>query len=162
MPTLVTGPSGRSPEEKGDGIVAAGDAGTVGVADRLGIEPDMTVQELGWDKDVDATVRTAVEERTGSPLLGEDADDVVDVILLWWRDGDGDLADVLGDAIAQLADDSVIWVLNPKTGRSGYVEPSDIAEAATTAGLAQTSSIGVGDNWAGIRLMSRKAATVKR
>ena len=34
------------------------------------------------------------------------------------------------DAIGPLADNGVIWVLTPKTGRSGHVEPSEIAEAA--------------------------------
>ena len=46
---------------------------------------------------------------------------------------------MLVDAIAPLADDGVIWLLTPKRGRAGYVEPSDIAEAASIAGLSQTS-----------------------
>lgn len=143
-------------------MVAAGDAGKIGVADKLGIEPDMVVQEIGWDEDVDDTLRTAVEERCGSELLDEDADDVVDAILLWWRDGDGDLVDALVDAIGPLADDGMIWVLTPKTGRDGYVEPSEIAEAAPTAGLSQTSTVSAGADWSGVRLVSPKAGKAKR
>ncbi|GDY30430.1 DUF3052 domain-containing protein [Gandjariella thermophila] len=139
-------------------MVAAGDAGKVGVAERLGIEPGMVVQELGWDEDVDDELRAAVEEQCGGELLDEDADEVVDVVLMWWRDGDGDLADDLVDAIGPLADNGVIWVLTPKTGREGHVEPSDIADAAKTAGLAQTSNISAAADWAGTRLVAPKAA----
>jgi hypothetical protein len=143
-------------------VVAAGDAGKVGVAERLGIESGMVVGEIGWDEDVDDDVRAAVEERCGSELLDDDADEVLDVVLLWWRDGDGDLVDALVDATSGLAEDGVIWVLTPKTGRDGHVEPSEIAEAVPTAGLAQTSNISVGHDWVGIRLVSPKSAKSRR
>ena len=81
-------------------MVAAGDADLNSVAERLGIKPDMVVQELGWDEDVDEDVRAAIEEYIGGELLDEDADEVIDVVLLWWRDGDGDLGDALVDARA--------------------------------------------------------------
>ncbi|MBV8932097.1 MAG: DUF3052 domain-containing protein [Kutzneria sp.] len=143
-------------------MVAAGDAGKVGVADRLGIEPDMVVQEIGWDEDVDDDVRAAIEEKIGSDLLDEEADEVVDVVLLWWRETDGDLVDTLMDVTGPLAEEGVIWLLTPKTGRPGYVEPSDIAEAVPTAGLAQTSTASVGEDWAGIKLVSPKSVKAKR
>jgi Protein of unknown function (DUF3052) len=143
-------------------VVAAEDAAKVGVADKLGIEPGQVVGELGWDDDVDDDVRAAVEERCGSELLDEDADEVLDVILLWWRENDGDLVDQLMDATGPLAEDGVIWVLTPKTGREGHVEPSDIAEAVPTAGLAQTSNISVGPDWTGTRLVSPKSAKSRR
>lgn len=143
-------------------MVAAEDAGRVGVAEKLGIEPGQVVGELGWDEDVDDDVRAAVEERCGSELLDEDADEVLDVILLWWRENDGDLVDQLMDATGPLAEDGVIWVLTPKTGRQGHVEPSDIAEAVPTAGLAQTSNISVGPDWTGTRLVSPKSAKSRR
>jgi DUF3052 family protein len=143
-------------------VVAAEDAGKVGVAEKLGIEPGQVVGELGWDEDVDDDVRAAVEERCGSELLDEDADEVLDVILLWWRENDGDLVDELMDATGPLAEDGVIWVLTPKTGRPGHVEPSDIAEAVPTAGLAQTSNISVGPDWTGTRLVSPKSAKTRR
>jgi hypothetical protein len=141
---------------------AAGDTGKLGVAERLGIESDMVVQELGWDSDVDDDVRAAIEEVTGADLLDEDSDEIVDVVLLWWRDEDGDLVDALVDARVLLADDGVIWVFTPKTGRDGHVEPSDINEAANTVGLAQTSNISVCEDWAATRLASPKAAKSKR
>lgn len=144
-------------------MVAAGDAGGSGVADRLGIKPDMVVQEIGWDEDVDDNVRSAVEERIGGELLDEDADEVIDVVLLWWRDDDGDLVDdALVDAMGPLDEEGVIWVLAPKTGRPGHVEPSDIAEAAQTAGLAQTSNVTIGDDWVATRLVRPHSAKVKR
>jgi hypothetical protein len=139
-------------------VVAAEDAGrSSDIAGKLGIEPGMVVQELGYDSDVDEAVREAVEDVTGEELLDEDAQEVIDVILLWFREGDGDLVDTLVDARGMMADNGMIWVLTPKTGRSGHLEPSEIAEAAPTAGLAQTSNVSVGEDWAGARLMSPKA-----
>ncbi|GEL18178.1 DUF3052 domain-containing protein [Pseudonocardia asaccharolytica] len=144
-------------------MVAAGDAGrSSDIAGKLGIEPGMVVQELGWDSDVDEAVRDAVEERCGDELLDEDAVDVIDVVLLWFREGDGDLVDVLVDARSPLADNGVVWVLTPKTGRTGHLEPSEIAEAAPTAGLSQTSNVSVSDDWAGARLVAPKSGKAKR
>ena len=136
-------------------MAAAEDAGRGSdIAGKLGVEPGTVVQELGWDNDVDEAVRDAVEERCGDELLDEDADEVIDLVLLWWREGDGDLADALINAIGPLADNGVIWVLDPEDGPVGHVEPSEIAEAALTAGLSQTSNVSVGDGWAGARLVA--------
>ena len=143
-------------------MVAAGDARNADVAERLGIEPGMVVQEIGWDEDVDDDVRAAVEEQIGGDLLDEDADEVVNVVLLWWREDDGDLVDALVDATGPLAEDGVIWVLTPKTGRDGHVEPSDIAEAVPTAGLSQTTNVNVGADWSGSRLVWPKTSKSKR
>ena len=105
-------------------MAAAEDAGRGSdIAGKLGVEPGTVVQELGWDNDVDEAVRDAVEERCGDDLLDEDADEVVDLVLLWWREGDGDLADVLIGAIGPLAENGVIWVLTPKTGAEGTSSP---------------------------------------
>jgi hypothetical protein len=144
-------------------VVAADDAGrTSDIAGKLGVEPGMVVQELGWDEDVDEAVRDAAEERAGDELLDEDADEAVELVLMWWREGDGDLADALMDAIVPLAENGVIWVLSPKTGRPGHVEPSEIAEAAPTAGLSQTSNVTVSEGWTGSRLVAPKAAKSRR
>ena len=99
-------------------MVAAEDASNF--AQRLGIQKDQVVQELGWDEDVDDDIRADIEEACGGELLDEDADEVIDVVLLWWRDDDGDLVDRLMDAITPLADDGVIWVVTPKTGKPGH------------------------------------------
>jgi hypothetical protein len=141
-------------------VVAAGDSGR-NYAQRLGIQNDQTVQELGWDTDADDAIRAEVEEVCGSELLDEDADEVIDVVLLWWRDGDGDLVDRLMDAITPLAEDGVIWVLTPKTGKPDHVPPADIAEAAPTAGLMQTSSANLGD-WSASRLVQPKSKAAGR
>ncbi|MCZ1072277.1 DUF3052 domain-containing protein [Rhodococcus sp. A5(2022)] len=140
-------------------MVAAADAPNY--VQKLGISHDQVVQELGWDEDTDDDLRAAVEDTIGSDLLDEESDEVVDVVLLWWRDSDGDLVDALMDAIGPLADEGVVWVLTPKTGRPDHVEPSEIAESATTAGLTQTSTANLGD-WVGSRLVQPKAARTKR
>ena len=90
-------------------------------------------------------------------LVDEDYEDVVDVVLLWWRDDDGDLVDALVDALVSLGDGGVVWLLTPKAGRPGHVEPSDIGDAAPTAGLHQTSSISAAGDWSGTRLASRRS-----
>ena len=50
-------------------------------------------------------------------------------------------------------------MLSPKTGQPGHVQPSEIAEAAPTAGLTQTSSTNLG-GWIGSRLVQPKSARV--
>jgi Protein of unknown function (DUF3052) len=141
----------------------AGDGGAApGIAERMGFAPGMVVQELGWSSDADEEFRAAVEEIAGEEMVEEDTDEVVEAVVLWFREGDGDLADVLVDAIGPLADNGFIWLLTPKRGREGYVEPSDIAEAAPTAGLSQTSLTTVGADWAGARLAPRKVRSDKR
>jgi hypothetical protein len=128
------------------------------LADRLGVKPGHVVQEIGYDDDCDEQLRESVEGLKGVELVDEDYDGV----LLWWRDGDGDLADALLDALTPLADGGYILLLTPKTGRAGYVEPSEIGEAAPTAGLSQTSTVSAGRNWSGSRLVAPKAATSGR
>jgi hypothetical protein len=118
----------------------------------------MIVLESGYDDDVDEDLRGSVAGLIGAEMVDENTDEVVDVVLLWYRDGDGDLADVLVDAIAPLADDGYIWLLTPKRGRDSYVEPSDIAEAASIAGLSQTSIATIGHEWAAARLVGRKSS----
>ncbi|MEO8816064.1 MAG: DUF3052 domain-containing protein [Mycobacterium sp.] len=140
-------------------MVAADSASSY--AQKLGIQNQQIVQELGWDDDADDGIRAGVEEACGADLLGEDTDEVVDVVLLWWRDGDGDLVDMLMDAITELADDGVIWVLTPKTGKPGHVQPAEIAESAPTAGLMPTSSVNLGD-WSASRLVQPKSRAGKR
>lgn len=127
-------------------------------AHRLGFEPGQVVQELGYDEDVDQDLREGVEELIGTELVDEDYDDVADGVILWFRDEDGDLTDALVDALEYLADGGIIWLLTPKTGRDGHVEASEIADAAKTAGLAQTSSFAAAKDWAATRLATPKAA----
>jgi hypothetical protein len=127
------------------------------LADRLGIKPGHVVQEIGYDDDSDENLRDSIAGLEGVELVDEDYDDVVDGVLLWWRDGDGDLADALLDALTPLADGGYILLLTPKTGREGHVEPSEIGESAPTAGLSQTSTVSAGPNWSSTRLVAPKA-----
>jgi DUF3052 family protein len=138
------------------------DSGSATPAARLGIKPGMVVQELGWDEDVDEDLRDSVVELSGGEMVDEDSDEVADVVLLWWREDDGDLTDALVDARGPLADDGVVWLLTPKAGRDGHVEPSDITEAAQIAGLSQTSSISAAQDWSGGRLVTPQAGRAKR
>jgi len=125
-------------------------------AGRLGFVPDTVIQELGWDDDVDADLRASIEARTGNPLVDGEATDVVDGVILWWRDGDGDLADALMDALADLAEGGSIWLLTPKVGRDGYVSGADIVEAAPVAGLSTTTTSAATADWAATKLSTHK------
>ncbi len=141
---------------------SADHAGQRGLAERLGIEPGMVVQVVGGDNDVDDALLADIAHRAGTELvLTEDSDDVVDVVVLWWRDGDGDLVDALVDSLTNLGDHGVVWLLTPKAGRDGHVEPSDIDEAAPTAGLSSTRSTSAAPEWSGTRLVSPKASRTK-
>ncbi|NHC44982.1 DUF3052 domain-containing protein [Motilibacter aurantiacus] len=128
------------------------------VGARLGIKPGQMVQELGYDDDCDEELRESIVALSGNELVSGEPDDVVDVVLLWWRDGDGDLVDALVDALTDLGDGGVVWLLTPKTGRPGYVEPSEIGDAAPTAGLSSTSSVSASREWQGTRLVAPKAS----
>ncbi|KAB3520879.1 DUF3052 family protein [Corynebacterium sp. zg254] len=120
----------------------------------LSVSADDVIQEIGWDEDCDSSISEALEEVTGEPLLEEDTDEVVDLVLLWWRAEDGDLVDGLVDAIRNLGEESRIWLLTPPAGREGAIEPGVIAESAQLAGLVQTKSERLGD-WQGACLVGR-------
>ena len=124
---------------------------------RLGFKPGQVVQEFGYDTDVDDELRTSIEDLTGSDLVDEDVQEVVDAAIYWWRDGDGDLVDSLVDALTNLADGGMIWLLTPKSGRDGHVEPAEIEEAGPTAGLHATSTISASQDWSGTRLATPKS-----
>ena len=122
------------------------------MSDKLGLSRGLVVQELGWDEDVDDDVRLMVEDAIEGELI-EEAMEAVDLVLLWWRDGDGDLVDSLVDALTDLTDAGYIWLMTPKVGRSGYVDAADLAEAAVTAGLALTNSLPVSSDWTATKLV---------
>jgi len=132
--------------------------GQGGPAGRLGFESGQVVQELGWDEDTDDDLRGSVEDITGHELVDEEHQDVVDAVLLWWRDGDGDLVDALVEAKTDLADGGFIWLLTPKIGQPGHVDPSDVTDAAPTAGLATTTSLTVAAEWSGTKLVTPRSA----
>ena len=125
-------------------------------AGRLGFAPDTVIQELGWDDDVDDDLRQAIELQCGNKLQDGDATEVVDGVILWWRDGDGDLVDALVDSLQDLAEGGAIWLLTPKVGRPGYVSGADIGEAAPIAGLSTTTTSSASPEWSATRLSSHK------
>ncbi|WP_165989411.1 DUF3052 domain-containing protein [Streptomyces sp. YIM 98790] len=127
-------------------------------AAKLGFEPGQVVQEIGYDDDAEQELREAIQAVIGQDLVDEDYDDVPDVVLLWFRQDDGDLTDALVDATGLVDEGAPIWLMTPKTGRDGHIEPSDIGEAAKTAGLAQTKTINAGKDWSGSRLVTPKTA----
>lgn len=135
----------------------AGTADQLGPARKLGFTQGQVIQEFGYDDDVDFDLRDAIEALLGSELVDEDYQDVVDGVVLWWREDDGDLVDVLVDAQTTLADRGVIWVFTRKPGREGYVPPSDIEQAAPTAGVKATSTVSLSHDWTGTRLLTRRA-----
>ncbi len=138
-------------------MTAAADDEAVDRARRLGLQAGLTVQEIGYDEDVDGSLRAGIEAVVEGELVDEDYEDVVDVVLMWWRDDDGDLVDGLVDAIGPLTDHGVVWLMTPKPGRPGHIEAEDIADAAPTAGLQQTSTISAGSAWQGTRLVAPRA-----
>lgn len=125
---------------------------------KLGFAEGQVVLEIGYDDDVDDELRAQIEEAVNGDLEDEDYGDVVDAVLLWWRENDGDLTDALVDALATLEDHGFIALLSPKVGVSGEVDPSDVAEAADTAGLHASASVNLTPEWSATRLVAPKTA----
>ena len=123
---------------------------------RMGFAAGELILEVGYGSDCDDVLRSEIVAITGTQLLEGEATEVVDAVILWWRDGDGDLVDELMDALTYLTETGPIWVLTPKLGREGHVESRDIQDAAPIAGLSQTSTIALAQDWTGTRLVARK------
>ncbi|MEO3796773.1 DUF3052 family protein [Nonomuraea sp. B10E15] len=139
-------------------MAVPGEAMEEGIADLLGIERGMAVQTRNPAPEAAAWldgVRAALEQRCGGELLDESADEVVDVVLLCWRAGDGggdDLVDALMDAMGNLADAGWIWVVTPEAGHDGYVLPDELAGSVPAAGLVRTHGVSLGGGRRAIRL----------
>jgi hypothetical protein len=140
------------------GATAGGTEGTAtqSIGHRLGFKTGMVVQELGWDEDVDDTVRVQIEDSIDADMVDGDYGNVVDAVVLWWREDDGDLVDALVDSLTDLVGGGVIWLLTPKGGRPNAVDPADVAEAAPVAGLATTTTVAVSKEWSATRLVAPK------
>ncbi len=128
------------------------------MAQRMEFEAGQLVLELGHGSDVDQPLLTAISAMTGTSIIQDETEEVVDAVIIWWREDDGDLEDELVDALRYLSESGSIWVLTPKAGRDGHVEPSDIQDAAPNVGLSQTSSLSVATDWNATRLVARKTA----
>lgn len=134
----------------------AGHAG--GQSTDLCLTEEMMVQELGWDDDVDEDLRRRIEDILGDELVDDNFGERVDVVLLWWRSGDGDLADELITARTVLAGTGFVWLMTPKPTRPEHVEAAEVTEAADLAGLHVTSRIDRRD-WLGTRLTQSNSPT---
>lgn len=126
-------------------------------AELLGLEPGLVVQELGWDEDADAELREEIMDIIDADMV-EDALESVDVVVLWWREDDGDLVDGLVDAMTDLSGQGYIWLFTPKVGRPHYIDPAELAESATTAGLSLTSSAHVSADWQAHKVVRPKGS----
>ncbi|HSO70794.1 MAG TPA: DUF3052 domain-containing protein [Arachnia sp.] len=126
-------------------------------AELLGLEPGLVVQELGWDEDVDAALRDGVMDIIDGEMIDEPLE-AVDVVLLWWRDEDGDVVDGLVDALTDLTDSGYIWLLTPKVGRPGFIGPSSVAEGVTIAGLSLTKTANVAADWQATKVVRPKGS----
>lgn len=129
-----------------------------GPVGQMGLTHGQLVQEFGYDEDVDFDFRDALEDGLGAELLTEDDQEPVDAVILWWREDDGDVTD-LTDALVDVQtslDDGPVWLLTPRNGRDGYVNPADVNEAAPTAGLHVTTTAGVSTDWSATRLVGRR------
>jgi len=135
----------------------AGAGEPTSLGQRLGLSPGMVVQELGWDTDADDDVRMMIEDAIDAELV-EEAMEAVDLVLLWWRNDDGDLVDGLLYALTDLNDSGYIWLMTPKVGRGGYLDAADLAEAAVTAGFALTTSPPVSNDWSATKLVRPRGA----
>ena len=124
---------------------------------RMGFEKGQLILEIGHGSDCDENLRQQIVEIVGEPFIQNDTNEVVDCVLIWFREDDGDLTDELVDSLAFLSESGTIWVLTPKVGRDGHVQASDIQDAVNIAGLSQTSTIAVAPNWTATKIMHRKA-----
>jgi len=123
----------------------------------MGFAAGQAVQEFGWDTDADEELRAAIRDVVGEEFI-DDAVEAVDCVLLWWRDEDGDLADGLMDALTDLDERGCIWLMTPKVGRDGYIDATDLAESALTAGLALANPASASPDWQAHKLVRPKGS----
>jgi len=126
--------------------------------EKMGLEAGELILEIGRGSDADQSLRASIETITGTSIIEDETNEVVDAVIIWWHEGDGELEDELVDALTYLSEAGSIWVLTPKAGRDGHVEPSDIQDAAPNVGLSQTSTFAVASDWTATRLVARKTA----
>ena len=146
------------PNERGTQAVATTEGSEtldVSVVSRLGLTPGMVVQEFGFDADVCEALRAGIEAATGEILVDEDFGDVTDAAIVWFRDGDDDLADLLMDVQALLDSGSQVVLLTPKAGKTGHVPSSEVQEGSSLGGMHATSSFVVDANWAATVLVEK-------
>ena len=74
---------------KGGGLLLVNTPASAGsAAIRLGIQRDWMILEVGFASDCDQGLRDEIKTLSGQQLLENDTDEVVDSVILCWRDGD--------------------------------------------------------------------------
>ncbi|WP_082096262.1 DUF3052 domain-containing protein [Demequina flava] len=126
-----------------------------GVIARFDLTKGLVLQEFGYDEDVDLALREAITEITGEELADEDYGHVTDGVLVWFREGEDDLTDLLMDVQSLLDDGGTVWLFTPKAGKTGHVPPRDVQESAAVAGLHGTTTFVVGQGWSCTRLVDK-------
>ena len=112
--------------------------------------------EIGTAPRRDQRFWVEIERHTGNNLVDGDFGEDVEGVILWWRDGDGDLTDALVDAQQDLVEGGSVWLMTPKVGRDNYVPGADVVEAAEVAGLSVTTTSSATADWAATRLTAHK------
>jgi hypothetical protein len=133
------------------------EGGAAGAVERLGFTPRQVVQEFGYDEDAPDAFRFAVEDVCGTELEDEDYTGEADAVLLWWRDGDGDLTDALVDMVGILGEGGFVVLLTPKPGRDGQVDASEVDESAVTTGLHASGTFSIAGGWRATKLVAPRA-----
>ena len=125
------------------------------IAEALNLTTGQIVQEIGYDDDVDHDLRDAIEDLIGDEMEDEDTQEIVDAVVVWWREEGGELSDALVDTLRNIEAGAPVWLLTPKAGRDGHVMPGDVQESAEIAGLRVMSTLSLATDWTGTRLASR-------
>ena len=74
------------------------------IVDRMGFSQNQLVLEVGHQDDCDQDLRSSIKAKVGNEFVANEANDVVDAVILWWREDDGDLVDELVDALTFLTE----------------------------------------------------------
>ena len=74
------------------------------LASRMGIQSGFLVLERGFGDDSDDAIRKEISAAAGNELLDENSQEVVDLVMSWWREDDGDLTDELVDCLTYLSE----------------------------------------------------------
>ncbi|MGW5001224.1 DUF3052 family protein [Streptomyces hydrogenans] len=127
---------------------------TTPYAERMGLLTGQTVVEIGRDDDTDPAIRDDSRRVTGDAPLDEGSGVRADAVLYWWREGDGDLASELTEAVEALSGRGPVWLLTPKPRHPGHTPAPDVVEAAEDADLHHTAEADLGA-WTGHRLARR-------
>jgi len=65
----------------------------------MGLKKGDLILEVGRGDDCDFTVRELISKITETEFIEGHTQEVVDAVMIWWRDGDGDLVDELMDSL---------------------------------------------------------------